>query len=477
MQCQFLPSLVVVLIALAAGGGLAAQDAETAPAQPPQADPPAGEDAKPRVIVRVDRTTEVKGHIELEEEDVIVVRTPDGEVRSFAKGLVLRIVRLVEPEPGQTGVVVLESGQMHEGVILEDDFDHVLVEIEGIEARFRREVVDYVVLNPTFREQYEAYKAALKPEMAQRRLALCRWLVDERRYDLAEQELTSLLDDHELPEARRLLRIVRAQLALREKPPKRDEAEEEPDRPEVEADSEPNLISEEDVNIIRVFEIDFANPPRVVIRKETIERLINRYGTNKLIPASQEERERLYRADPIALVRLMFELRARDLYGEIEVLTEPHALDLFRRRVHDTFLMNNCATSRCHGGPDGGRLILHRRNSRDARVRYTNLLILERLELDPQWPLINYQKPLDSLLIQYGLPPEEARMPHPPAPGWKPVFRRASDRMVRYTQQWMRSMFRPRPDYPVEYEPPTIEGADADETGPEGQEAPERADR
>jgi hypothetical protein len=469
MHRRFLPFLSLLLLVTGAGGLVSAIPAS------PQAEPPAGEIAKPRVIVRVDRTTEVKGYIELEEEDVLVIRTLDGELRSFPKGRIRQIIRLVEPQPGQTGFVVMESGQIHEGVILEDDFDHVLLEIEGIKARFRREVVDYVVLNPTFEEQYEAYKAALKPEMAQRRLALCQWLFDERRYELAEKELAELLADHELPEARRLLRLVKAQLALREKPPPREEPpDDEPGAGGEEAGPEPRFITDEDVNIIRVFEIDFANPPRVVVPKETIDRLIERYSTNKLIPASQEERQRLYRADPLAIVRLMFELRARDLYGEIEVLTEPHALNLFRRRVHDTFLMNNCATSRCHGGPDGGRLRLYSRDARDARVRYTNLLILERLKLDPQWPLINYQRPLDSLLIQYGLPPEEARMPHPPVRGWKPAFRKPDDRMVRYTVQWMRSMFRPRPEYPVDYDPPTSDAVDGTE---DEEDAPRRTGR
>ena len=48
---------------------------------------------------------------------------------------------------------------------------------------------------------------------------------------------------------------------------------------------------------------------------------------------------------PLDIVRLMFELRARDLYGQIQVNSEPYSMNLFRQRVHDTWLMNNCATS------------------------------------------------------------------------------------------------------------------------------------
>ena len=140
------------------------------------------------------------------------------------------------------------------------------------------------------------------------------------------------------------------------------------------------------------------------ISPDTIRTLIERYGTSELLPASQTERTALFRADETELAKLMFRLQARELYPQINVLSEPAALNEFRLRVHDAWLINNCTTSRCHGGLDAGRLFLHQRNSKDARVRYTNLLILERLELDPEWPLINYDEPLMSLIIQHALP-------------------------------------------------------------------------
>jgi len=152
----------------------------------------------------------------------------------------------------------------------------------------------------------------------------------------------------------------------------------------------------------------------------------------------------------------MFDLRARELYPKIKVQTEPYAMNLFRRRVHDTWLINNCATSRCHGGIHAGEFFLHRRGHKNERVRYTNFLILERLEIDPDWPLINYEQPMDSLIIQYGLPRTEARKPHTDVRGWKPVFGRSNKRMLGETGKWIRSMLQPRPDYPIEYEPPKL---------------------
>jgi hypothetical protein len=294
--------------------------------------------------------------------------------------------------------------------------------------------------------------------MAQRHFDLCRWLVEQDRYDLAERELLELLERHNLHDAKELLRLVQAQLELRraaESSKQDDETEiESASSNEDESELRRDLISREDVNLIRVFEIDFRRPPRLAVSPETMRKLLENYSDHKAIPAEENRRERLFRADPVDIVKLMFEVQARELYGEIQVLSEPHSLNVFRRRVHNTWLIRNCATSRCHGGPDAGRFILHNRNYSDERVRYSNLLTLERLDLDPAWPLVNYAEPTDSLIIQYGLPRHLARKPHPEVPGWSPVFRRLDDPMIRHTVEWIQSMYRPRIDYPVEYEPP-----------------------
>jgi hypothetical protein len=80
-------------------------------------------------------------------------------------------------------------------------------------------------------------------------------------------------------------------------------------------------------------------------------------------------------------------------------------------------------------------------------------LILERLEIDPAWPLVNYDKPEDSLILQYGLSRETSRKPHPKVPGWKPAFTDTSHALWKGSIEWIRSMMTPRPVYPVVYEP------------------------
>jgi hypothetical protein len=440
----------------------------------PQTDP-AEEPPPPRVVVLVNRNLEVGGHIVLEDANVIIVRTPDARIESFPKTRVLKIVRLVEPKPGQTGVVILRNGQQREGIVLEDAFDYVLLDIDGIEARLPRKTVDHVILEPTFAERYEQYKAALGENQPQRHLDLCHWLMSERQYELARTELLELLAMEPMPEAKRLLNVVEAQLELREKPAGSAPAGGADGRlPGARHEPPGGILTHEDVNLIRVYEIDFDRPPKVAVEAETIQAMIEQYSGSRLIPATESERHQLYRADPLEIVELLFKLRARDLYPQVNVITEPWALNLFRRRVHNTWLLNNCATVRCHGGGPAGRFYLHRRRYKDECVRYTNLLILHRMNLDPDWPLVNYNEPAMSLIVQYGLPRQHARKPHPDVKGWKPVFGPGGHRMLNDTLAWIDAMMKPRPEYPVDYEvqppggseeaPPPFPGPDPDRT-------------
>ena len=452
---------------------------EPAPSEPPPA-PAAGEGsgdddaladleadaaATPptRVYLIIDRHTELGGRLVRETPDEIVIEQA-GEEKTFPKARILSIVPLVEPEPGQNGVVRLRDGNTFRGIVLADDYDAVLMEIAGIETRFPRKSVLQVVLEESDREKYERLRTVIPKVDHVRRLALCRWLHQRRMYAEALEELDLLLADFDLGDARSLRAVVEAQIALEgpatssDPMPRGDDL----DPGDVARGTIPlrellpqRLLTRDDVNLIRVLEIDFRRPPRLSIEPETIRTLIQRYAAHPAIPATSEGRTRMFRADPIDLVRLMFELKARDLYPEISVDSEPYALNVFRQRVHDAWLIGNCATSRCHGGLEGGRFFLHARNSRDERVRFTNLLILLRSEWSDE-PLVDFERPLDSLIIQHALPRTEARFPHPDVPGWKPVFTNANQRLLADAVRWIESMYQPRPSYPIDYEPPLL---------------------
>jgi hypothetical protein len=201
----------------------------------------------------------------------------------------------------------------------------------------------------------------------------------------------------------------------------------------------------------------------MVIDRETIARFMDEHAGEPGMPKNQQEREAMFRLSPSRLLDLMFRLQARELYPNVRVLDQPRPLRLFRDNVHRALIANYCATSRCHGGAEAGRLMLaSKRPSAEATV-YTNFLILERYRLPDGTPMINYEEPAKSPLLTLALPREAAATKHPIVPGpegrgdrWKPFYKGTDDKRFTEAVEWIKSMYRPRPDYPIE--PPHVGG-------------------
>jgi len=414
-----------------------------------------------RVHIVIDRRTERGGFVAYEDEERIVI-VRDGQTLDLRKDEILDVIPLIDvPEP-LPAVIQQRDGGLFKATLVEDGFDAVTYKVGSVKASLPRSTVYRVLLDIPFEEKYRRMKDAAGTADAAKRLALCDWLYRERRYELARDELKPLVDETALPEAVALLRVVEAQLAIQRKGPVEGDrtisrSDPVPDEPEPLPARATRALTPEEVNIIRVYEIDFDRPPRVQVDREVALKLFDEYSANPLIPHSPTARDQLASGDPLNVVRLIFSLKARDYYPRIKVLSEPSALQLFRRNVHDGWLIPNCATSRCHGGPDGGRLFLMTKQASTAGVRYANMLNL--LRGSPKGlPFINFESPMESGIIQAGLPRDEALQPHPEVPGWKPVFGRAIvPQRLADTLTWIRSMYQPRPDYPVDYAPPRME--------------------
>lgn len=488
-------SLATALFILIFGMLVASQAAPEAP--PAISDPPPKQEDEPasptgdakgvgntddpqRVHLILNRREEISGWRVREDEHVIVVRpalpgsdetampdeNPDNPDQTILKNRTIALVRLNDMTDGQTpGMVFMRDGTVYEGTVFADTFDHVQIRVEGIELDLPRKRVSHVQLDLPFKKKYRQIKESLEPTMYGRRLELCRWLVRQREYELAHEELTALVKEVDLYEANMLLNQVDAQLNLQNQegdvPGIRISGSESGGGTISQSDLLPtSLLSTDDVNIIRVYEIDFSKPPRVSISPETIRDLITEHAADPRIPASSEGRTKLFRADPIELVKLIFQLQARDFYPRISVDSEPYALNLFRQRVHDSWLINNCATSKCHGGVKAGDFFLHRKGYKDPKVRYTNLMILLETDMS-EHHLVDFENPMKSLIIQHALPRSEARMPHPDVKGWRPSFGRSNKRLLEDSIQWINSMYKPRHEYPIDFTPPALKAPTA----------------
>ena len=418
-------------------------------------DAPMAIESRPRVIVYVNRSREVAAHVDYEDDEIIQVESLNGLHESWMKNELLTIIRLHElPEPHK-GVVIMRNNRQHRGTIVRDGFDAVDMRILDVPLTLSRSDVSHVLLEPSLDEQYLQRRLAIDPKDVSSHLALCNWLIQERQYDYARSELEQIRKRHADPETINAIRFIEAQLDLHQTSEETSTNRAKDARGGDAGTSTPSTpiprtITNEEVNLICVYEINLQDPPRLRVPRNARRELIESYSSSSLIPETEAEQASLYQAESIDIVRLLFRLRARELYPTVEVLSEPPALRLFRDRVHDTWLTNNCSTSRCHGGADSGRLRLLRKGPAAHRVRYTNLLILDRFRTRDGELLLDWEHPDQSLLIQYGLPRSETKTPHPPVDGWKPAFGGRDQAMIDGVVEWMKSMKQsPRPEYPI----------------------------
>jgi len=378
--------------------------------------------------------------------------------------------------------VVMNDGQRLSGVIVEERADAVVIRIGKVETTLARSHIDRITVERPAIERYREMRAILDPEDTDRMLMLIDWMRTEGLLEEAKREITAVLErEPGNGDALRLSKLIDEQLTLRagmrnrddeESPPRRTITPRELRRPSAQ---EFPLLSEEEANLVKVYEVDLDDPPRLLIERDTIDALISGHRGEAGIPRQEGEDQAFRRRPAHEILRAMFEVRARDLYGEVRVIDLPESLRLFRDNVNATWLVNGCATTACHGGYQAGDFMLYNRTPTREEAALTNLLILERYRTEEGVPLIDYARPERSLLLQLTMKPNISAWPHPRVPGYKPIF--MSTRSRRYVQavEWIEAMHRPRPDYPVDFTPPTpADFLGSDPSSPAGEEPPDR---
>ncbi|HLO40122.1 MAG TPA: hypothetical protein VK176_03800, partial [Phycisphaerales bacterium] len=365
--------------------------------------------------------------------------------------------------------VVTTSGGVFVGLLVEQNAERIILRINNIPTPFAAKDISKIETLLTNRERYEQYRAALDPKDTRGRRSLAQWLVSVDMFPEALEQLNEILRlDSNDAKAAEMRLVVQGLMDLRSKKPS-----EAPVRTTVEQ-KEPKakpaqfpVLSAEDINMIRVYEVNLSDPPRMSVARNVVTRLLEEYAGDPLVPVSREGRDALYRRRPEEILELMFKLRARNLYGEVKIQQDPSSMRMFREQIHRGWLLNYCATTDCHGGTEAGNFWLNTRAPNTDATVYTNFYIMEKTRVratrgekrDEMVPLINYANPAQSPLLQLALPPENSLFPHPTPnrPGkspFRPLFRDDSDPRFRKTVDWIASMFLPRPDYRIDYIPP-----------------------
>ena len=456
----------VALLALA--GSIASAQPSDVPEPPPVSDPPPAPESTPESVPGPESESE-----------------PEPAVEAPASAIDLETLipkDSTPPKPGDDIAITFNSGQRTEGVLVSSEPGLYIARIGGLDIRLRPSDLREIVRLPSVEERFEQLRGVAPIEDVRALLALSAWAesrglltralgVVEEALDLEPQNGDALRAKATLErqiELKRLQRITAAKST--------GAAEEDPQEPstpvrELVIQRFP-MLTPEQINLMKVMEVDLKDPPRMLIPLETIEALIRTHGDHPSMPVTRAERDAFRHAPASEILDMIFRVGARELYPQVRVIGHPASMRAFRDRVNAAWLTNAMATTRCHGGTAGGRLQLQNRKPSSPESFYTNLLILDRFRTREGLELINYARPERSVLLEMGLPRADAIYPHPEVPGWRPLFRSRDDRAYQRTVEWIQMMYQPRPVYPVEYTPPG-EAVDA----PEEVEAPAPVER
>ena len=407
-----------------------------------------------RVMVEVSRGKIVAGEIIQQDSDIVVIRERSGDLVTVDLNGVTRVVPLVEGGEEVTGAVDLRDGRRFYGTILKDEFEEVILKVEGVKMTFKRGQVQRVYIDPPFEKSYALMLNSIKLSNESQFRFLIEWLLHKNQIEIAKSHLDeSLLDTPAINSLRR-------RIGLKFKGRDIKKSEEKQILPALSVPSESKklsrILTQEEVYLIRAYESNSKYPPSLKFSEDVREKLLHEFSDDPRLKTGTALHNRVIDGNDQELFQIVRELRAEKFYSALISIDEPDSLRRFREDVHDDWLINRCGTNACHGGIDSGIFLLHKKPKHDDRVRYANLLTLERLELDQTWPILNFNQPDQSLLIQYGLHRKLADNPHPEVKGWNPVPELGRQDEYQATIAWIQSMRQvPRPQYPIEYALPT----------------------
>ncbi|CAN5857879.1 hypothetical protein BH11PLA1_BH11PLA1_20780 [soil metagenome] len=362
-------------------------------------------------------------------------------------------------------VITLRDGRAFTGLLVTKTPDGFILRIAGIDTTFAAPKVEsYRVLEPAL-DRYHHMRAAIDDDDAPQLLQLIDFLTTRDLLTEAVKEAEALAARQPSnPDAKAKLQRLTQLIDLKQS--ESDAADNggpmggRPEQGDPTLRQPVPLLTVEQANLIKVYELDLDKAPAVLVPRGASEAVFARYAGDPLVPPSKEGRDALIREGSGKMLELMFRLRARDFYPQVKVLRTPDALRAFREDVQQPLLLVGCATSGCHGGTSAGRFMLAAQRAQSERAALTNFYILSNFKTDAGKSLLDFDHPEKSALIQLALPREQSTYPHPAVPSaqsgvdqWRPALRGRADGRIAQIVKWMGGLFQPRPKYDVGYQP------------------------
>lgn len=343
---------------------------------------------------------------------------------------------------GPQGVVTTVAGVTYEGEVTESD-QQVTVRVHGVETVVPREEVakiDYT----SYADRFEAALKALATEDTAGKLELAREAFNRHEYVLAQKATASALDFDPLDrDARQLDTLINTQIQLEGREPTTSPGGSTARFPTTRTGPQRRVrgLNEEQANRVRQVELAAGDSVRIQFRDNVRKRFVDSKPDGNYRAFST-------RTDVDQALSIIAE-GTPDMVEDVIIRGEPRGIQSFGRRIQSA-VIQGCATSSCHGGPDAGgfRLLA---GAPDASTTITNFYLLTQYtkEIDNadakgiftpnSVSMINRGSAKNSLLYQYCLPRARARQKHPSVRNWDGLFRDDDDRLAKDLVTWMDS--------------------------------------
>ncbi len=349
------------------------------------------------------------------------------------------------------------------GELVSQDENTVTLLISGIKTPIPRQSIKSIEIKDAPPEQYRKLRAELDDDDLDGRYRLAYQMYEKKWYELAMVELQSMRRDFPDSDKVRALQTVVQSRIDREREEARQTirpstgpgASNPTTQPDVEVNGMPGperRLTEEQINTIRVYEVDLSEEPNISLKPETIEKLYENYSSNDRLTKDRREFRRMPGHEQL---EVLFDLQARELYPEVIIRQDSPAIKAFRTKLHQRYVLSYCAATGCHGDGSPGNLFLFRTQPNSDPTVYTNFYILNQIK-QPQGVMIDRDEPGRSLLLQYGLDRDAAAAPHPDVKGWRPQFVDDQDPRYRDYMDAIDLLWKPAPDYGIDYTPPVL---------------------
>ena len=389
-----------------------------------------------------------------------------GVMLFLLSGLAAAMVASDSLGAGKPGIVRTRDGQTYIGEIDDSGAESVSVTARGISTAVPRDRIASVEYSEDFEKSFRERLGKLPADDVSSRLALAREAYDRRQYFLAREAAAQAQQiDPNSADAADLLNVIQSQIRLERQQQQQQQQQPggaaagagAPGAAPATQPAQPRLLSPQQINAIRQAELRPEDSGVRVRFDRDVKRRFMEYTSR-----TPQEINSMTVND---LVQKILSEGTPEMKRDVLILNDPPSMFQYRRMVQP-FVLQNCATTGCHGvaATQAQKVSLIMPADSDAAA-YTNFYILQnyRKKLDTggdnifgrgELRMIDRQAPEQSVLLQYGLPGAIAEWDHPDVPGFHPPYRGLNDPRYQQVRNWIgQSLVAVPPEYGFEFEP------------------------